>query len=99
MSGRSLFKALFLYASLLIIVSLFLWLFPSVFLGGINGRIDELTLKGRLSEAEQRTLNSLQWSRVWWETQSAVLFNPIAIILFAIGVIIILYGVIDKLGW
>jgi hypothetical protein len=52
-----------------------------------------------LSEVEQQTLTGLQWSRVWWEAKQAVIFNPIAIILFAIGVIIILYGIIDKLGW
>ena len=83
----------------MLIITLIIWLIPSIFLGSINGRIDLLNLRTGLTEAEQQTLIDLQWSQIWWETQQATIFNPIAIILLVISVIIMLYGVITKFQW
>ena len=83
----------------MLIITLIIWLIPSIFFGSINGRIDLLNLRTGLTEAEQQTLIDLQWSQIWWETQQATIFNPIAIILLVISVIIMLYGVITKFQW
>jgi hypothetical protein len=99
MTNGSRFKTFFLVGAILLIITLIIWLIPSIFLGSINGRIDLLNLRTGLTEAEQQTLIDLQWSQIWWETQQATIFNPIAIILLVISVIIMLYGVITKFQW
>jgi hypothetical protein len=93
------FRAFFGAAATILVLSLIIWLIPSVFLGSVTGRIDHLELKDSLTEAEQQYLTELYWTKIWWETQQATLFNPVAIVLFAISVLIMLYGIIVKFGW
>ena len=98
MSERQ-FKTFFLVASILLVISLIVWLVPSVFLGSISGRLDFLQLKGNLTEAEEQTVTDLTWSQIWWETNQATLFNPVAIVLFVVSMMILIYGAISKVGW
>jgi len=84
---------------ILLIIGLAVWLIPLVPLGTITGEIDNLISKTSLSQSEQQMLNDFQGSKIWWETQRATILNPLAIVLVAIGVILILYGVITKYRW
>ena len=99
MSVERKFKAFFLTSAFLLIMSLIVWLVPSVFIGSITGRIELLQFRGGLSQAEQQTVIDLQWSKIWWETTQATIFNPIAIVLFVVALLILVYGAITKFGW
>lgn len=93
------FKKFFLMGAVVAIIAMIIWLIPSVFIGSINGKIDMMELKGSsLTEAEQQYLVDLYWTSIWWETQQATIFNPIALIMFAIGIVIMLYGIMAKLN-
>ena len=95
---RTELETFYLIAVCLFVIALALWLIPSIFLGSINGRIEYLTLKGgALTEEEQNSLlYELPYSRVWWEPQQETIFNPSAVIYFAIGAISLGYGIIIK---
>ncbi|PVX23077.1 MAG: hypothetical protein CW691_11725 [Candidatus Bathyarchaeum sp.] len=93
------FKKMYIVGATLLIISLIIWLVPTVFLGSIEGRMDHLSLRNYLTETEAKMSQDLQWSHIWWETQQTTIFNPVATVLLAIGLIIIIYGVITKFGW
>ena len=93
------FRGFFVTASFLIIIALIIWLIPTIFLGTVTGGINKLELKNRLTEAENQYIVDLQWTQIWWETEQVSVFNPIALVVFVIGLLVMVYGVIAKFGW
>jgi len=92
------FRGYFVTASFLIIIALIVWLIPTIFLGSINGSINQLELKNR-SPAESQYLDDQYWVKIWWETEQVTVFNPVALVIFVIGLLVMVYGVIVKFGW
>ena len=80
----------------LFVVAFIIWLYPTITMGSINGKLEMLTLKGDLIEAERKLQTDLQYSLIWWEMMQATLFFPLASILIVMAVALIVYGIVTK---
>lgn len=89
-------KRFFVIGAIFLIIALIMWLIPAIYIGNISGQIDLMEMKGTQTEAEQHMLNALEYSKVWWLTIQTTVFNPTATILLAIGIVIILYGLLVR---
>jgi hypothetical protein len=90
------FKRFFVLGAVLVIVALIVWLYPTITIGSINGKLEMLSLKGQLTDAEREMQTQLRYTKAWWEMIQATTFYPITTLLFVIGLIIIVYGVITR---
>lgn len=89
-------RRFFVIGVTLLVVALIIWLIPTVFLGSINGKIDLLELKDSPTDDDLVMLGDLKWNKIQWETAQATLFNPLATILLAIGMVLIAYGLVVR---
>ena len=89
-------RRFFILGAILIVGALVIYLIPVVFIASINGEIDSLELKGSLTAPQRQKLTDLQWSKVWWETKQTTISNPTSIILLAVGLVLIGYGLIIR---
>ena len=79
-------------AAIILILGLIIWFLPSLILGGLTARINQLELKTNLSESERDLLRSLQGSENYWETIKLTFFEPIAIIILVTSLLLFAYG-------
>ena len=90
------FQRFLVMGVVLLVGSSVIWLIPTVVLGGINGKINSRGLQSSLTKADQKMLNDLQWSKIWWETTETTVFSPISIILLVIGMVLITCGLVVR---
>ena len=89
---RKILRKYFRAAAIILILGLIIWFLPSLILGGITARINQLEYKGTLSTTDQDLLQRLQYSRNYWETIQLTFFEPIAIIILIVSLILFAYG-------
>ena len=92
--AKTKFKTFFLIGFILLVISLTIWLIPSVYLVAINQRIEGLNSQPKgLEFYTERIIPTYQNMKVLWETKQATIYNPISIALLAISAITIVCGV------
>lgn len=80
----------------LFVIAFIIWLYPTITMASVNGKLEMLQLKENLTEADKELRSNLQYNLVWWEMMQATLFFPLASILIVIAIALIVYGVATK---
>jgi hypothetical protein len=88
-NGRH-FAVFFAIGATILIIGLVLQWYPTAVLNGINTRLNQLPM----NSTNQDEINKLQGQKSSWDVWQITTFQPLSSILFAVGIIILVYSVI-----
>ena len=93
---RKQLRSWFATGAVVVVLSLLLWVIPSVIIGGIEARMYNLESQSALTTTESNLLSNLGYSRNWWEITKISVLEPIAMVVLVIGLFLIAYGFIIR---
>ena len=89
-NGRR-FSIFFAIGATILIIGLILQWYPTAVMSGLNTRLNQLSVSG----TNQDEINKLRGEINSWDIWQITLFQPMSSILFASGIIILVYSVIQ----
>ncbi|RLI45320.1 hypothetical protein DRO69_05570 [Candidatus Bathyarchaeota archaeon] len=76
----------FAFGAILLITGYLIQWYPNTVIVGLEHRLEN-------SDLPQDKRSDLLYTIDWWETQRIIIFNPLAIVLMIIGILVIIYAI------
>jgi hypothetical protein len=89
-NGRR-FSVWFAVGATILVIGLVLQWYPAAVINGMNTRLSQLPMNA----TNQDEINKLQGAKSSWDVWQVTTFQPLSSVLFAAGIIIIVYSVIQ----
>ena len=94
---RKQLRKYFAAGAVVVVLSLIIWIIPSIMIGGFEARISNLQSQTTLTQIESDLLMKLEYSNNYLEIAKISVYEPIAMVVMVIGLLLIAYSFIIRL--